>query len=134
MVVLNWLILLAVSKKYLIIFSVSKVILSDPPHCVMIIRTLLGKEPTLYTRFIGGPILTQDLVGLKTLRNVQPLLIPWVIVETVSDEMAFRVNWLVIKVPLFLCFIRWFLNWVIFIPYINMPSYWSTLWLHCNLL
>ena len=41
-------------------------------------------------------MLNEDLVGLKTLRNVQPFLYTWVIIETtMSNETAFHANWLV---------------------------------------
>ena len=41
-------------------------------------------------------MLNEDLVGLKTLRNVQPFLYTWVIIETtMSNETAFmQIGWL----------------------------------------
>ena len=67
MVLLNWPILLAVSEILShFFFSVSRVILSDPPNWV-ITRTLLGKG--LHCTFDSwgpGDILIVDLVGPKT--------------------------------------------------------------------
>ena len=89
-------------NKFISIFPISKVSLSDPLHEVMITRTSLWQGPTLYFGFMGGPILTEDLRG-----TCNPLYMQWVVVETiVSDEIAFHANWLVTKAPLFLQFAR----------------------------
>ena len=72
MVVIIWLTLLGVSEKLSHNFLISEVILSDPPHWVMITRKSLGKGTIVYSRFMGRPILIKDLVGPKTLAAIQP--------------------------------------------------------------
>ena len=49
-------------------------ILSDPSHWVMMTSTTLREGPKLYFGFMGGPIAFEDLVGLKTLGDLQPFL------------------------------------------------------------
>ena len=72
--VINWLIKLAVSEKLSHNFFSLKGDSLCPPHWVMITRTSLGKGPAIYFRTLGGSILTEDLVGPKTLGDLQPLM------------------------------------------------------------
>ena len=73
---MNWLKLLAVSKKSSHLFLISKVILSDPSHWVMLTKTSLVKGLVLHFGFVGGPILIEDLVESRILGTHEPSYIP----------------------------------------------------------
>lgn len=63
----------------------------------MITKTSLGKGPTLYLGFVEGPIFIADLMGPRTLGDVEPLLHTMGCSNMVSDETAFHARWLVTK-------------------------------------
>ena len=48
----------------------------------MVTKTSLSKEPMLYIGFMGGPIVTKDLVGPRTLG--ESVCIPWIVAEQES--------------------------------------------------
>ena len=76
-VVINWLILLVVSRKLSHDFSSLKsesVLSLTPSYWMMITKTLLGKRSTLYYGFMNGPILMEYLARPKYLRKLQSLL------------------------------------------------------------
>ena len=71
----------------------------------MITKTSLSKEPMLYIGFMGGPIVTKDLVGPRTFGGIR-LHTMNCCRTRVFDETAFHANRLVTNVPLPLYFAR----------------------------
>ena len=132
MVVLNWLMLLAVAEKLSNNLLSLKGDFVWSPHWVMIARTLVGKEPTLYFWFM------RDLYSLKIWWELKPWVtnipsyIPLVIFKTtLSDEIAFHANWLVTKVPWFLCFIRLW-GYLVFQTWYVCRRGGANMWLNCQ--
>ena len=60
-------------KNYLVIFSTLEVILCDNLQSVMITIASLGKGPTVYFGTFRVSILIENLVGPKTLGDLNPL-------------------------------------------------------------
>ena len=81
-------------------------ILSDPSHRVMVGSSYINERNLRCSLVLWGSKVIEDLVGPKNLGYLQPFLHTTVVVETtLSDEIAFHVNWVFTKVLLVLYFV-----------------------------
>ena len=128
MVVLNWLILLAVPEK--------------SSHNLLSLKGDFVWFPTLgdESKNISGEgtYTVLDLYSLKIWWELKPCVtnipsyIPLVVFKTtLSDEIAFHANWLVTKVPWFLCFIRLW-GYLAFQTWYVCRRGGANMWLNCQ--
>ena len=78
---INWFIILAVSEKLSHNFLISKVILSDPLHWIILIRTSLSTRPMLHFGFMGDLYSLTMLWDLELWGTHKPSYIPWLLLK-----------------------------------------------------